>query len=85
MPAHLDFARYERDFLHVQQFKTLDDLPADGREVIRLMHLEGYTVEAAAARLGLPVGTVKSRSHRAHKRLVAVLQHLRAPVEAAVA
>jgi hypothetical protein len=30
-----------------------------------------------AARLGVPLGTVKSRAHRAHRRLAARLGHLR--------
>jgi RNA polymerase sigma-70 factor (ECF subfamily) len=38
-----------------------------------------------AARLSLPVGTVKSRSFRAHRKLVAVLGHLRTPDEVLVA
>jgi DNA-directed RNA polymerase specialized sigma24 family protein len=31
----------------------------------------------AAAELGVPIGTVKSRSHRAHARLVSLLGHVR--------
>jgi RNA polymerase sigma-70 factor (ECF subfamily) len=30
-----------------------------------------------AERLGIAVGTVKSRSHRAHRKLAALLGHLR--------
>ncbi len=71
----------ERSWIVWEVRRAIDALPADGREVIRLTHLEGYTVEAAAAHLGLPVGTVKSRSFRAHKRLLTVLAHLRVPVD----
>ncbi len=56
--------------------RAIDGLPVESQEIIRLMHLEGWTVEQVARRLALPVGTVKSRSFRAHKRLVAALGHL---------
>jgi RNA polymerase sigma factor (sigma-70 family) len=52
-------------------------LPDDEREVVRAQHFEGLTHSQIAARLGLPVGTVKSRSFRAHKRLASALRHLR--------
>ena len=43
----------------------------------RLQHFKGYTHVEIAERLDLPVGTMKSRSFRAHKRLAALLGHLR--------
>ncbi|MBV9941247.1 MAG: sigma-70 family RNA polymerase sigma factor [Solirubrobacterales bacterium] len=52
-------------------------LPAEQREVVRLQHFEGFTHEQIAVRLGVPAGTVKSRSHRAHRRLALELGHLR--------
>lgn len=55
---------------------ALDDLPEDEREVLRLTHFAGLTQTEAAERLDIPVGTVKSRSHRAHRRLAARLSHL---------
>ena len=56
---------------------AIDELPPDEREVIRLQHLEGLTQTEVAERLGIPLGTVKSRSHRAHRHLAARLGHLR--------
>lgn len=56
---------------------AIDALPADDREVVRMQHLEGFTHQEIADRLGLPLGTVKSRSFRAHKTLAAQLRHLR--------
>ena len=50
--------------------------PAE-RDVVRLQHLEGWTHAQIAEQLGVAVGTVKSRSHRAHKRLANRLAHLR--------
>jgi RNA polymerase sigma factor (sigma-70 family) len=55
-------------------------LPKDEREVVRAQHFDGLTHPQIAARLGVPVGTVKSRSFRAHRRLAAALGHLRPPV-----
>ncbi|HYB25317.1 MAG TPA: RNA polymerase sigma factor [Solirubrobacteraceae bacterium] len=52
-------------------------LPDDEREVVRAQHFEGLTQSAIAARLGIPLGTVKSRSFRAHRRLAVLLGHLR--------
>lgn len=55
---------------------ALDQLPDDERSVIRLSHFEGLTHVEIAERLDIPVGTVKSRSHRAHKRLMEMLRHV---------
>lgn len=60
---------------------ALDGLPEEERQVIRLSHLEGLTHPEIAAHLGVPVGTVKSRSHRAMGRLGRALAHLTAPPE----
>jgi len=40
------------------------------------MYFLGYTQEETAQRLEVPVGTVKSRSHRAHRKLAESLDHL---------
>ena len=56
---------------------AIDTLPPDEREIVRLQHLEELTHTEVAERLGVPVGTVKSRSFRAHKRLAGMLGHLR--------
>jgi RNA polymerase sigma-70 factor (ECF subfamily) len=55
---------------------ALDDLSDDEREVVRLAHIAGLSHTEVAERLGVPVGTVKSRMHRAHRRLAAALAHL---------
>jgi RNA polymerase sigma-70 factor (ECF subfamily) len=58
---------------------AVDQLPHDEREVVRLQHLQQLSHQEISQRLGLPLGTVKSRSHRAHRRLAARLGHLRTP------
>ena len=55
---------------------ALDRLPDEEREVIRLSHFEGLTHSEIADHMGIPLGTVKSRSHRAHQRLIELLRHL---------
>jgi RNA polymerase sigma-70 factor (ECF subfamily) len=52
-------------------------LPAEERDVVRLQYLEGLTQAEVAQRLGVPLGTIKSRSSRAYRRLAARLGHLR--------
>jgi len=59
--------------------RAIDELPPDARDIVRLIHLDGWTVQQTAELLELPVGTVKSRSFRAHRRLGMALAHLQAP------
>ena len=49
--------------------EELGRLPERYRAAFVLCYLEGHTCEAAAARLGWPVGTVKSRLARGRERL----------------
>ena len=55
---------------------ALDRLPDEEREVIKMSHFDGLTHVEIAERLDIPVGTVKSRSHRAHQRLLSMLKHV---------
>lgn len=55
---------------------ALDRLPDAERVVVQLSHLEDLTHAEIAERLGIPIGTVKSRSHRAHQRLATLLSHV---------
>jgi RNA polymerase sigma factor (sigma-70 family) len=56
---------------------AIESLSAPEQEIVRLQHLEGCTHAEIAQRLGVAVGTVKSRSFRAHKALLSALEHLR--------
>jgi RNA polymerase sigma factor (sigma-70 family) len=60
--------------------EAVDSLPEDEREIVKLQHLQGMTHTEIAGQLGVPVGTVKSRSFRAHKRLLSLLGPLREEV-----
>lgn len=57
--------------------RAVDALPADERELVRLQHFKGLSQSEIATQLDVPLGTVKSRSHRAHRRLLGALGHLR--------
>jgi RNA polymerase sigma-70 factor (ECF subfamily) len=50
---------------------------ADQRVAIVLVDVEGYSVDEAAALLGVPAGTVKSRCHRGRAQLAGLLGYLR--------
>lgn len=67
---------FERTWEAWQVKLALQRMPGDQRAIIEATHFLGLTHEETAERLGLPVGTVKSRSHRAHKRLAGLLSHL---------
>ena len=56
---------------------AIDELAPAERDIVRLMHLDQLTQVEVANRLNIPLGTVKSRSHRAHRQLAARLGHLR--------
>jgi RNA polymerase sigma-70 factor (ECF subfamily) len=51
-------------------------LPVEERDVVRLQHLEGLTHIEIAEHLRIPLGTVKSRSARAYRRLASRLGHM---------
>ena len=57
--------------------QAVADLPDDEREVVRLQHLDGLSQGEIAARLAVPLGTVKSRSARAYRRLATSLADFR--------
>lgn len=56
---------------------VLKDLPPDQVEVVRLAFMEGLPHGEIAARLSLPLGTVKSRIRLAYNKLRTALEDLR--------
>ncbi len=56
--------------------ETLMALHLDLRAVVVLSDIEGYSYEEIAEMLRIPVGTVKSRLHRARKALQVALAHM---------
>jgi len=60
--------------------EVLDSLPPEEAEVMRLQHQDGMTHTEIAEQLGVALGTVKSRSHRAHRRMATLLADLKEEV-----
>jgi RNA polymerase sigma-70 factor (ECF subfamily) len=67
------FAEKQRQ-LRVQA--ALAELPQDQREVVALAYIEGLSHSEIAARVGLPLGTVKSRMRIAYQKVRAALEDL---------
>jgi RNA polymerase sigma-70 factor (ECF subfamily) len=57
--------------------RAIDLLTHEEAEVVKLTYLDGLSHEEAATVLGIPLGTVKSRTARARKRLSVMLAHLK--------
>lgn len=55
---------------------ALERLTDEERQVVKLSHFDGLAHPEIAERMGIPLGTVKSRSHRAHRKLLDLLRHL---------
>lgn len=56
---------------------VLNDLPAEQVEVVTLAFMDGLAHSEIAERLGLPLGTVKSRIRLAYNKLRSALEDLR--------
>lgn len=73
----VQFNHYEEDafsnVLDDEITKALTELPEDFRTVIILSDIEGFTYEEIADFVDIPVGTVRSRLHRARKMLYSQL------------
>jgi RNA polymerase sigma-70 factor (ECF subfamily) len=69
---------FERTWEAWEVRSALERLPAEERDVVRLAHFNHMTHSEIAEHLGVPLGTVKSRSNRAHRRLASLLAHVAA-------
>ncbi|MDM7830817.1 RNA polymerase sigma factor SigE [Cellulomonas edaphi] len=69
---------FEHDNLDYDIQRALDDLPPEYRAAVVLCDIEGLSYEEIAVTLGIKLGTVRSRIHRARARLRVSLEH-RAP------
>jgi len=64
--------RYARARLSERLARLVAQLPPDYRTVVHLRHHDQLSYEEIAQVLGIPLGTVKARLHRAHHRLRAL-------------
>ncbi len=53
--------------------KLMDELPPRYRTMIELRFVGEYSYEEIAEKLGMPIGTVKTRIHRAREKLCALI------------
>ncbi len=60
---------------------AIDALSGDDQQLIKMQHFDGAQHAEIAERLGIPVGTVKSRAFRIHRELARALHPLRNHVE----
>jgi RNA polymerase sigma factor (sigma-70 family) len=61
--------------------RALDRLPTADRQLIRMQHFDELSHAEIAGKLEIPLGTVKSRTFRAHRKLAGLLAHLRSEPE----
>lgn len=66
----------EPELRYYEIFKQLEKIKDDYRIVILLYHLNEYTLEEISKTLNCPIGTVKSRLHRARIKFRQVLSEL---------
>ena len=60
---------HEQAWLSEKLARLVDQLPPEYKVVVHLRHGEQLSYEEIAEALGVPLGTVKARLHRAHHRL----------------
>jgi RNA polymerase sigma-70 factor (ECF subfamily) len=75
--APVDAPGLDRAWLAWAVQEALRGLAEHEREIVRLSFFEDLGHAQIAERLAIPVGTVKSRLHRANRRLAESLAHLR--------
>jgi len=84
VPSPDDHSRPERGFEHANLDhdvqRALDALRPEYRAAVVLCDIEGLSYEEIAVTLGVKLGTVRSRIHRARAQLREALEHRRADV-----
>jgi RNA polymerase sigma-70 factor, ECF subfamily len=65
----------ESDWVSWRIHRALEDLPEHQRTLMELAYWSGLSQTEIAARLSIPLGTVKTRTRRALARLAELLEH----------
>lgn len=68
---------YEANERRKRVQSALIDLPADQHEVVALSYIEGLSHSEISERLGLPLGTVKSRMRLAYLKIREAVEDLK--------
>ncbi len=76
-PAEPDEAGHPGWQVHAQVHAALEKLPAEQQIAVQLAYFEGLTHSEIAGRLGIPLGTVKTRLRLAFTRLRTILAGLK--------
>ena len=76
-PVEPDEAGHPGWQVHAQVHAAFEALPAEQRTAVQLAYFEGFTQSEIAARLGIPLGTVKTRQRLAFARLRTALSGLK--------
>jgi len=76
-PAEPNEAGHPGWQVHAQVHAAFEALPAEQRTAVQLAYFEGLTQSEIAARLGIPLGTVKTRLRLAFDRLRTALSGLK--------
>jgi RNA polymerase sigma-70 factor (ECF subfamily) len=69
-----DDDRVDSVLVRLEVREAMNSLTGAHREILELSYVEGLKQTEMAARLGIPIGTVKTRSHHALRALKAALQ-----------
>ena len=76
--SHVEYVdlRHEvfQDMIGDEVTRALNSLPVDFRTVVLLCDVEGFTYEEIARITNIPIGTVRSRLHRARNMLKDILE-----------
>ena len=54
--------------------RAFEGLPAGARDLLLMRDVEGFSMEQMSSITGVPVGTIKSRLHRARERLARIVE-----------